>query len=161
MSSEKVSKNKITIEQISTACRHVEELLSVGMTENYAIRILELLTDTYAKLYFGGSATPHHADQVDLWSIEAQKIRNTNASARPKDYFRVEHGTPRRAFARMALQLYQNGDLNEETMGKLVTKYWKLAVITIEEDQQLNAIARSTVFDTPEERWTAAGIKFE
>ncbi len=44
-------------------------------------------------------------------------------------------------------------------MAKLVKRYWKLAVITLEEDERLNKVARSKTFKTPEERWAAAGIK--
>jgi hypothetical protein len=54
-----VSKNIPTIEHLSIACRHVQELMAAGVTENFAIRTLELFTDVYAKLVKGGSATPH------------------------------------------------------------------------------------------------------
>ncbi|MEW5685743.1 MAG: hypothetical protein AB1942_12555 [Pseudomonadota bacterium] len=46
-------------------------------------------------------------------------------------------------------------------MAELVSRYWKLAVITVEEDARLNRVARSTVYDNPDERWKAAGIEFE
>jgi hypothetical protein len=39
------------------------------------------------------------------------------------------------------------------TMAKLVKRYWKLAVITLEEDNRLNKVARSRAFKTPEARW--------
>jgi hypothetical protein len=81
-------------------------------------------------------------------------------AAKPKEYFRVEHGTPRRGFARTVLGLYQKNDLNEETMIEAVQRDYRLAVITVQEDQKLNKIARSKKFDTPEERWAAAGIDF-
>ncbi len=45
-------------------------------------------------------------------------------------------------------------------MQRLVERYWKLAVITLEEDQRLNKVARSKMYDTPEKRWSAAGINF-
>ena len=71
-----VSKNRPTIEHLSIACRHVQELMAVGVTENLAIRTLELFTDVYAKLVNGGSATPHHVKQVPLnqWSIAARQL---------------------------------------------------------------------------------------
>ena len=94
-----MSKNTITVPQIELACRHVQEMISAGVTENLAIRILEHFVDVYAKLFTGGSATPHHVDQVELWSVEALKIREEYPNAKPKDYFRVEHGTPRRQTA--------------------------------------------------------------
>jgi len=75
MTNQKRSRNEITIEQLYLACRHVEELMAEGVTENLAIRTLELFTDVYAKLQTGGSATPHHVSQVKLWSIEAIRVR--------------------------------------------------------------------------------------
>jgi hypothetical protein len=51
--------------------------------------------------------------------------------------------------------------LNARTMNNLVKRYWKLAVITLEEDARLTKAApRATMFDTPELRWAAAGIVF-
>jgi len=155
-----MSKNAITVEQINIACRHVAEMREAGVTENLAIRTLELFVDVYAKIYKGGSATPHHVDQVSLWSIAAIAIRETKPDAEPKNHFRVEHGTPRRSFARKIMELYLAGTLNKKALNKLVDRHWKLAVITLEEDQRLNKIARSDMFDTPEERWAAARIKF-
>ncbi|MDP6781322.1 MAG: hypothetical protein QGH32_06175 [Alphaproteobacteria bacterium] len=154
------SKNEITIEQLNLSCRHVDEMMAAGVTENFAIRILELFTDVYGKLHKGGSATPHHVDQVELWSAEAKKVREFTPNAEPNDHFVVEHGTPKRGFARMTMDLYRRGELNEKTMIQLVEDYWKLAVITIEENKRLNKLARSKVFKTPDERWAAAGIKF-
>jgi hypothetical protein len=148
------------MDQLNLACRHVEEMMAAGMTENLAIRALELFADVYAKLLMGGSATPHHVDQFELWSVKAKHLRKKMPEGKPKDLFRVEHGTPRRAFARKAFALYEKGKLNEKSMRKLVHSYWKLAVITLEEDQRLNRVARSRMFDTPEKRWLAAGIKF-
>lgn len=153
----KPSKNQPTIKQLCLACRHVEEMEKEGMTINHAIRILELLTDVYAKLLKGGSASPHSAQQVELWSLAALKFKNSKPYAR---HVRVEHGTPRRAFALKVLDLYHKNKLNESEMANLVKKYWKLAVITLEEDEKLNKIARSKMYDTPELRWKAAGISF-
>jgi hypothetical protein len=156
----KLSKNALTIEQLSLACRHVLEMREEGVTMNLAIRTLELFADMYAKMHMGGSATPHHVDQVTLWSVEAKNIRRRTPNAKPRDHFRVEHGTPRRGFALMVLDLYQKEKLNSKTMAKLIERYWKLAVITLDEDERLNKIARSKTFKTPDERWEAAGIKF-
>lgn len=155
-----VSKNAITIAQLELACRHVGEMIAAGVTENLAIRTLELFADVYAKLHTGGNASPHHVDQVKLWSIEARKLRDTTPRLKPRDNFRVEHGTPRREFARKVLELYRKDELNTTTMIGLVDRYWKLSVITLNEDQRLNKVARSKMFDTPEERWKRAGIKF-
>jgi hypothetical protein len=45
-------------------------------------------------------------------------------------------------------------------MAELIEREYKLAVITLKQDRRLNRIARSKKFDTPEERWAAAGIEF-
>ena len=158
-----MSKNKHTIDQLSVACRHVKELRAAEVTENHAIRTLEFLTDFYAKLLMGGKAAPQHVKQVppSQWSVAARRIIAENPDAKPRDHLRVEHGTPRRAFARMVLDLYERDDLTLEAMERLVTRYWKLAVITLEEDARLAGIARSKVFATPAERWAAAEIKFQ
>ena len=156
----KKSKNEVTINHLKLSCSHVREMMNEGITENHSIRILELLTDVYAKLYMGGNAAPHHVSQVKLWSKAAKEIKKVHSKAKPQDYFRVEHGTPRREFSRMVLRLYMENKLNKKTMNHLVKKYWKLAVITLEEDKKLNKIARSKMFDTPEIRWRRAGIKF-
>ena len=161
----KISKNALTISQLQLACRHVEEMIAANVTENFAIRTLELFADIYAKCHMGGKGqtSPHHAKQVELWSVASLGVLQTNphAMARPGDYFRVEHGTPRRGFARKVLSLYQHHkELNEVKVKELVERHWKLAVITLDEDQLLNKKARSQVYDTPEERWMAAGIEF-
>jgi len=134
--------------------------MAAGLTENLAIRTLELLADVYAKLHKGGSATPHHVSQVPLWSKKAIQLRNTLPDAKPFQYLRVEHGTPRRAFAREVLSLYRKDRLTTRTMANLVQRSYRLAVITIEEDRALNKLARSKVLTTPEARWASAGIEF-
>jgi hypothetical protein len=153
-------KNDITIEQLLLSCKHVVEMREAGVTMNRAIRTLEFFADVYAKILKGGSRTPNHVDQVALWSIKARKLRLQNPVVKPRDHFIVEHGTPRRGFALMVLKLYQTGKLNKKSMGRLVNKYWRLAVITLEEDARLNKIARTEIFHTPDERWACAGIKF-
>ena len=141
MAERRPSKNKLTIAQLKIACRHVRELIDARVTENLAIRSLEQFTDFYAKLCLGGSVTPHHVRQVDKrqWSIAARMQHAQD----PKALLRVEHGTPRRAFARKVLDLFDKGNLTEIEMETLIRKFWKLAVITTEEDARLNRIARS------------------
>jgi hypothetical protein len=87
-------------------------------------------------------------------------LRNAKPDAKPRDTLRVEHGTPRRGFARRVLGRYQRNELSSATMDELVKRDYRVAVITLEEDQRLNQVARSRVFATPEERWAAAGIEF-
>ncbi len=154
------SRNAITIDQLALACRHLEEMTASGVTMNMAIRTLELFADVYAKVHMGGSATPHHVDQVELWSIHAKRLRYRMPDAKPRDYFRVEHGTPRRSFALKVLELYKKDKLSAKSMNKLVGRYWKLAVITLDEDRRLNKLTRSKTFETPEQRWAAAVVKF-
>ena len=156
------SKNSVSIEQLRLACRHVEELRAAGVTENLAIRTLELFADVYAKLHGGGSATPHHVSQVgdSSWSRKAKALREALPEAKPRDYYRVEHGTPRREFARAVLTLFKQEKLTERTMNALVRKHWRLAVLTLDECRALDRIARSKMFKSPDERWAAAGIEF-
>jgi hypothetical protein len=135
-------------------------MISAGVTENLAIRTLELFADVYAKFHVIGNTSPHSVRQVKLWSVKARALLTATPDAKPRDYLRVEHGTPRRGFARKLLALYQKNELTAATMVELVDRDYRLAVITLEEDQYLNRIARSKMFDTPEERWAAAGIEF-
>lgn len=155
-------KNAVTVEQLRLACRHVEELIAAGVTENFAVRTLELFADVYAKCHMGGKGqtSPHHVNQVSLWSVEATKLLAANPTAKPREHFRVEHGTPRRGFARLVLRLYQQGEMSESSLNALVRRHWMLAVITLEEDQKLNKGLRSQMFDAPVDRWRAAGIEF-
>ncbi|MBX2897939.1 MAG: hypothetical protein KF763_21025 [Cyclobacteriaceae bacterium] len=37
-----MSRNALSIEQIKLACRHVDELIEAGFSENFAIRSLEI-----------------------------------------------------------------------------------------------------------------------
>jgi len=155
-----MSVNRPTIEHLMIACRHVRELMNANVTENLAIRTLEIFTDVYAKMLHGGSASPHHVNQVPLtqWSTKARALRDSGASLAGQ--LRVEHGTPRRNFARKVLALYESGNLTEAAMDDLSRKLWKLAVITIGEDRALNQSMRSAEFDSPDARWRKAGITF-
>ena len=155
-----MSVNTISIDHIMLACRHMSEMQKSGLTENMSVRTLELFTDLYAKMLKGGTATPHHVTQVSLWSVEALKIWDENPHLKPRNHLRVEHGTPRRHFARMVMKLYTDKQLNKTSLDQLVMRYWKLAVISLEEDRRLNKIARTVMYETPEERWAAANIMF-
>lgn len=152
-----MSKNYPTIKQIQLVCRHYDELIAVGVPENHAIRLLELMTDVYANLLTGGRPGVYSAGLIKLWSLAARKYKFKKPFGK---YVRVEHGTPRRILARMVLDLYHKHKLSKPELDKIVKKYWKLAVITLEEDRRLNKIARSTMYKKPELRWRAAGIRF-
>jgi len=156
------SKNLITIPQLKLACRHVKEMEDAGMTENFAIRGLELFADAYARQSLGGRGRfqPLHVRHIDLWSKAALKMKKRFPKRRPLEYLRVEHGTPRREFARLVLNLYKKNRLTDLTVKHLVQRYWKLAVITLEEDGRLNKVARKTMLSSPWKRWAKAKIRF-
>jgi hypothetical protein len=154
-----LSKNEITIDQLKLACRHSEEMKDADLTENMAIRTLELFADLYAKFQVVGNASPHHRNQFKLWSRRALELKKKDPNSKS---FRCEHGTPRRGFARKVQELYKQGNLNLKNMNLLVERYWKVAVITVDEDRVLNSRKlRSEMLATPEERWEKAGIKIE
>lgn len=152
-----MSKNAVTLEQLEIACRNVIELRAAGMTENLAIRNLEQFANIYAKLHHLGHASPDHANQYDQWSLKALEAEAANPGRRHGEYLRVEHGTPRRQFARLVLAGFEKGVLSEDWLNDLCDRRWRVAVITHEEDRLLN---RSSVADDPEERWKSAGIEF-
>jgi hypothetical protein len=154
-----MSKNAPTMEQLKIACRHVLELIDAGMTENLAIRSLEIYANVYAKYRVLGAATPDHADQYELWSKAARKAKAANPNRPYGQYLRVEHGT-RRHFARLVLNAFKKRKLAEAWMNRHCDKRWKVAVITHAEDERLSKGGRSILLKTPDSRWAAANIKF-
>jgi hypothetical protein len=154
-----MSKNAPTLHQIKITCRHVIELRKTGMTENIAIRPLELLTNSYAKFRVHGHVSPDHADQFAYWSKAARKAKAANPKVKYGGYLRVEHGTPRRDFAREVLATYKKGKLTKGWMDRHCKRKWKIAVITHDEDLRLNKF-KGQSFSTPDKRWAAAKIEF-
>ncbi|MEK7134094.1 MAG: hypothetical protein AAB804_03420 [Patescibacteria group bacterium] len=152
-----MSKNTITIKQLRILCRHVKELRNAGFTENIAIRPLELCANIYAKDRNVGTTNPDNADQFKLWSKNARKAKKLHPKWKYGRYLRVEHGTPRRGFARLVLEAFQHHKLTKPWMDKHCDRRWKVAVITLEEDRHLN---RSKLYKSPEARWKAAKIRF-
>jgi hypothetical protein len=63
----KTSKNQPVIDHLKMACRHIDEMMAAGISENIAIRTLELISDLYAKLHQGGAACGV-ADEASLSS---------------------------------------------------------------------------------------------
>lgn len=156
-----MSKNAPTVEQLRMVCRQVVELMDDGgMSENWSIRLLEQMTNMYAKFRVFGKVVVDHADQYELWSKAARAAKAAHGQRPPGTYVRVEHGTPRRAFAREVLAAFKDGQLTKEWMDDHCERKWKVAVITHEEDRRLNKVARTKPFATPDERWAAAGIEF-
>lgn len=154
-----MSINSIKIEQIVIAANCMEQLLESGMTENLAIRHLEKLVDVYAKLKSTGKVSVDHVDEFPLWSKAALRAKRDNPDKKAGEYLRVEHGTPRRKFARLVLNAFKEGKLNKGWMDNHCTELWKVAVITREEDSKLNQIKKRE-FETPEARWAYVGIEF-
>lgn len=154
----KVSKNNTTIPQLKLACRHIKEMMALDMTENHAIRLLELIADVYAKVACGGRAKVWYVDDVPRiqWSLAALRWRKAHPRKRAGTNLRVEHGTPRRIFAKKVFDLCNARRLTTSTMNRLVKKCWRIAVVTHEEDRRISR----KQFKTPHERWAAAGIRF-
>jgi hypothetical protein len=65
-----MSKNAITIAQLELSCRHLEEMVAAGITENLAIRTLELFADVCAKLRVVGNTSSLYAREIKSWSSE-------------------------------------------------------------------------------------------
>jgi hypothetical protein len=153
------SKNKPTIKHLKIACRHIDELMDAGVSENHAIRTLELLADVYGQTHLGGVPAVHHINRVPVnqWSLAARRARKKKPRAKPGTFLRVEHGTPRRTLARKIRELYKRRKLTAPEMAKLINKYWKLAVLTHEEDRRLR---RTKDFVSPQRRWAEAKISF-
>lgn len=93
---------------------------------------------------------------VQLWSVAALREKD------PRQRI-VEHGTPRRDFARLIVfRHYVDGKLTEQALNALMDTYYKVAVITKEEDRRLNQLKlRSKMMSTPEARWAAAKIELQ
>lgn len=156
-----MSKNQITIEQLNAACRHFQEMLALGVTENFAIRQLELFANSYAKFHVVGNVSPDHVNDYQLWSDAALTLTRDNPNCRKEGLLRVEHGTPRRQFARIIFERWKTAEITEVWMKQQIQDLWKVAVITVEEDRRLNKIARSKLFNNPFDRWRSAGIEFK
>ena len=149
-----MSKNAVTVKHLEIVCRCMQELMGtekLDMTENSAIRHLEFLANNYAQFLIIKHTKPLRAKDVKLWSKEALKAKKMYPNRKTGEYLRVEHGTPRRDFARLVFERFEKDMLNE--------KWIDAAVITHEEDRSLNKL-KGIKFISPRERWAAAGIKF-
>lgn len=89
--------------------------------------------------------------------MRALEAKAANPNRPEGQYLRVEHGTPRRQFARMVLNGFQEGRMSEEWLNDLSDRMWRIAVVTVEEDRLLD---RSIDLGDPEARWRAVGIEF-
>jgi hypothetical protein len=96
--------------------------------------------------------------KLELWSMEALRVVSKDPNAIKQ--LRVEHGSPRAAYAARILDLYIKGILTEEVFYQDLDRLYKLALITLEEDLKLNAAGlRSKMLETPEARWGRVGIE--
>ena len=122
-----MSKNKKSLQQIALACKHFHEMRNVGVSENHAIRTLELFCDVYAKVVTDGTSIPHRPKKIPFlnWSNRALEARYENPDLKTQGNLVVEHGTPRREFARLVLKLYDSERLDENKLNNLVRKKWK------------------------------------
>jgi hypothetical protein len=91
-----------------------------------------------------------------MWSAKALEAAAANPERKSGQYLRVEHGTPRRQFARLVLRAFQANQLTQSWLDDLCDAKWRVAVITLDEDRVL---ARSEYHEDPEARWRAAGIE--
>ena len=155
-----MSINSIKIEQITIAARCMEQLLKSGMTENMAIRHLEFLANVYAKFKTLRKVSVDHVDEFAMWSAAAIRAKKENPEKKVGEYLRVEHGTPRRKFAKLVFMAFKEKKLTERWMNSHCKKLWKVAVVTHEEDKKLNKL-RKLDFVTPEARWTHVGIEIQ
>ena len=154
-----MSKNTINISQLEIVAKCMLKLQKSGMRENLAIRHLEKLVDVYAKYKAISKVSVDHVDEFSLWSKAALNAKVETPERKPGEYLRVEHGTPRRKFAKMVLNAFTEGKLDEQWMKNHCEVYWRVAVITLEEDRKLNKL-RKLDFNSPEERWAYVGIEF-
>jgi hypothetical protein len=159
------SGNKSTIERgwtypiLILGLEYAAKLRESGMVQNFYTWELKHRIEAYYlgrnELYAGPNGIPY--EQIDLWSEKALE----SYSRKKEDARNLvrEHGAPRTPFSAMVLDLYMSGNLSEKVMNDILDLHYKLAVITKEEDKQLNAIrARSKLYPSPEERWAAASI---
>jgi len=137
------------------------ELVAAGVSENLAIKSLETYTNDYAKHLLLGRIPPDNADIYDNWSEDARIAKTANPEKPYREYLRIEHGTPKRQFARLVLEGFKEKKLTRLWMDRLCQERWKVAVITLAEDERLSKLSgRSTLLDTPDARWAAAKIRF-
>jgi hypothetical protein len=105
--------------------------------------------------YYGAQFNGYDKSKLELWSVFALHAVNRD----PRVKLRVEHGSPKAAFAARTLDLYTKDKLTEEVFNQELDRLYKLAVITLDEDQKLNdAGLRSKMLSSPEERWNNVGI---
>jgi hypothetical protein len=71
MIEKKRPRNAPSIEQLKMLCRHVVESMESGMSENWAIRLLEQVANMYAKYRVFGYVAVDSADQYTQWSKAA------------------------------------------------------------------------------------------
>ncbi len=144
--------NSPTVGQIRLAVRHLDELMAAGVTENLAIRTLEPLVDCYGKVRVYGTPVAGRRTKGIVWS---------RAARRKGAVTMLEHGTPRRPFARLIADAARNGKLTKVWLDRLCDQRFRIACITRLEDRMIyDAKLHRCSRLLPERRWAAAGIEF-
>ena len=93
-------------------------------------------------------------------SNRGQRLRLPPTAENKKAKLVVEHGSPRTQFALLVFDLYKRRKLTEAKLRGLYDKLYKLAVITGEEDQQINdAGLRAKMLDRRKNAGCRPGIK--
>ncbi len=106
--------------------------------------------------YYAAQFNGYDKSTLELWSVDALQAVGRD----PNVKLRVEHGSPKAAFAVHILDLYTKGKLTEDIFNQELDRLYRLAVITLDEDQKLNdAGLRSKMLETPEDRWARVGIE--
>lgn len=148
----------ITHSQIELACKHLTEMVKIGVREDIAGRTLDVFVDVYAKMFHGGTSSTHTPAQVhnDYWSDAAKALVASGTTLQRGD-IQVEHGTPRRRLSELILTTYQKGSLSAVELDRIVDERWMVAVVTREEHRRLE---NEELPDSPEARWAAADIRF-
>jgi|SRR5271165_1477182 len=145
-------------ECVLIALEYMKKLRDAGVTHNQIHREIMFRIDganNARKGHYSG-AKGFNKSTIDLWSVKALAAYKKD----PKVKLRVEHGSPRTPFAQRVFNLYLRNKLTEKLFNKMLDDHYKLAVITLDEDQKIRANGdRSVMHDAPEMRWKAAGIK--
>jgi hypothetical protein len=123
-------------------------MIAAGIGQNSALLIFDNFINGYASNVHAGKPVP-----------VSRAARHLLANGGSKRDIILEHGTPRRALSLLLMK--RRAGLTEAKVKELVEAYWAIAYITKDEDQRLRDLGlRSTMKETPQARWAAAGIEF-
>jgi hypothetical protein len=145
-----------TLAQQKIMLEAVKQLEALGTSENAYYLLIDDWIDGYMRsLMHEFTAGPYHPLKTRHWSRKAIEAYKNDK----KSLLRVAHGTAKRNISRLVFAHYKAGKLTEDTMLAIAQRYWKIAVLTKEENSRLDKVARSTMHDTPDERWALIGAE--